>query len=213
MKVVVIIDVFRAFTTASYVLEQNPASYMLAVKQSVLSQLAAERINPLVIGKPEKGLEGRMYHIPNSPTRLLGVDILGRDVLHRTEAGARGVLEAHQADLLLAASFVNATATANYIQTIQDPQLTLIPMGHEGIKPSLEDDVCAQYIQALIEGKKMDLTPYILPLKEGPGQYFFLEDQQQYPSADFDRCLEVDRFDFAIRATVQGDYALLTRCE
>ena len=80
MKVVVIIDVFRAFTTAAYVLEHNPASYTLAVKQLVISELAAKHINPLVIGKPEKGMEGHIYHIPNSPTRLLEVDIRGRDL-------------------------------------------------------------------------------------------------------------------------------------
>jgi 2-phosphosulfolactate phosphatase len=213
MKVVVVIDVFRAFTTASYVLEHDPASYTLAVRQSVISELAAEHINPLVIGKPERGMEGHIYHIPNSPTRLLEVDILGRDIFHRTEAGARGVLQAHEADLVLAASFVNATATADYIKRLQDPQVTIVPMGHEGTTPSLEDDICSEYIQALLNGEQIEIAPYIAQFREGPGKYFFSEDQWQYPSTDFDHCLEVDRFNFAIQATVKGDYALLTRCQ
>lgn len=212
MKVVVVIDVFRAFTTASYALEHDPASYTLAVKQSVISELAVKCINPLVIGKPEKGMEGHIYQIPNSPTRLFDVNIHGRDIFHRTEAGARGILDAYEADLILAASFVNAMATANYIKALENPQVTVIPMGHEGITPSLEDDVCSVYIQALIKGEKIDLAPYIPQLKDGPGKYFFSDDQWQYPSTDFDRCLEIDRFNFAIQATVKGDYAILTRC-
>lgn len=213
MKVAVIIDVFRAFTTAAYVLQRHPASYMLGVKQSVVSELAAKYINPLVIGKPEKGLDGHIYHISNSPTRTCEVEITNRDVIHRTEAGARGVLKAQEADIILAASFVNALATVKYIQQLQDPQVKLIPMGHEGNAPSLEDDVCADYIRGLMNGEKIDLSPYIPKLKEGPGKYFFSEDQNQYPSEDFERCIEVDRFNFAIQATVKDSYALLTRCD
>lgn len=211
MKVTVIIDVFRAFTTVPYVLERNPASYALAVKQSVIAILAAKCINPLVIGKPEKGTEG-FYHIPNSPTRAQEVDITGRNIIHRTEAGAKGVLQAQTADLVLVASFVNATATANYIKRLKDPQVVYAPMGHEGTLPSLEDDVCSEYIQAIVNGKKIELAPYIPRFREGPGKYFFSEDQRQYPKEDFDRCLEVDRFSFAIQAIVKGDYAILTRC-
>jgi 2-phosphosulfolactate phosphatase len=214
MKVTVVIDVFRAFTTAAYVLDKRPASYMLAVKQSVISNLAKKHINPLVIGKPEKGMEGDMYTIPNSPTRVLEVKVLDRDVIHRTEAGAKGVLQACEADMILAASFVNAAATAKYIKTLKDPQVTIMPMGHEGVTPSLEDTVCAEYIQAVTSGKKMNLAPYIPQFKEGPGKYFFSKDQWQYPSEDFDRCLEVDRFDFAIQAILVKDtYAILKRCQ
>ena len=34
MKVVVVIDVFRAATTACYVLDRHPASYRMAVRQT-----------------------------------------------------------------------------------------------------------------------------------------------------------------------------------
>lgn len=212
MKIIIVIDVFRAFTTASYVLERRPSSYMIAQKQTVISQLASKHINPLVIGKPEKEMDGRIYHIPNSPTRVLDVEISGRDVVHRTEAGAKGILLAHDADIILVAGFVNAAATARYIKTLTNPKVTIMPMGHEGTTPSLEDDICAKYIEALIGGKTLQLTPYMPELKEGPGKYFFSEDQWQYPSTDFEHCIEVDRFDFAIQAIVKGDYAILTLC-
>jgi len=212
MLVTVVIDVFRAFTTASYVLENHPATYKLAVNHAVISRLAQEHINPVVIGKPERGVIGNIYHIPNSPTRVMDVQIGARDVIHRTEAGARGILLAKESDVVLAAGFVNARATVNYIKSLIDPQVKIVPMGHEGVTPSLEDDLCARYIQGLIDGEEIEPAPYFSQLKMGSGSYFFSEDQQQYPREDFDRCLEIDRFNFAILAEVKGEYAILSRC-
>jgi hypothetical protein len=144
--VTVVIDVFRAFTTASYILEFNPATYIITTKTDVISQLARELPNILVIGKPEKGADFT-YDIPNSPTRVQGVNVTGLNVLHRTEAGAKGILLAWDADIILAAGFVNAKATAQYIRTLINPKVKIVPMGHESTTPSLEDDVGAQYIE------------------------------------------------------------------
>lgn len=185
---------------------------MLAAQSQVVSRLALDLKNPLFIGKPEKGV-ALIYDIPNSPTRVLNIDVMGRDVLHRTEAGAKGILRAQDADIVLAAGFVNAGATVQYLSKLKNPKITILPMGHEATTPSLEDDICALYIRALIDGKKFSLTPFLPALREGPGRYFFSNDQWQYPFEDFDRCLEVGRFNFAIRAIVRGDYAILMRCE
>jgi 2-phosphosulfolactate phosphatase len=210
MKVVVVIDVFRAFTTASYALSKKPSAYYLAVKQSIITELASKQINPLIIGKPEIGLSGDLYHIPNSPTRLQEMEVEGRVVIHRTEAGARGVLQATSADIVLAAGFVNAKATALFLSYLKDAEITYYPMGHEGNTPSLEDDLCAQYIAALVTGNIVNIKPYIPHLKTGAGSYFFGADQKQYPEKDFERCLELNRFDFPIRADIKNNYALLS---
>jgi 2-phosphosulfolactate phosphatase len=212
IHVVVVIDVFRAFTTASYILNKHPASYTLALKSNVVEQLSKKLPNILLVGKPEIGAT-LIYNIPNSPTRVYELDIVNHHVLHRTEAGARGILRAKAADVILAASFVNATATANYIKRFSNPKVTILAMGHEAETPSLEDDLCASYIKALLIGKRNDIKPYVINLKEGPGKYFFDKDQKQYPAEDFDRCVDIDRFDFAICAQVQNDYAILTRCK
>jgi 2-phosphosulfolactate phosphatase len=208
LRVTVVIDVFRAFSTASYVLERNPATYVFATKSAVISRLASNFPSPLLIGKPEIGSE-LIYDIPNSPTRVYDVIITNQNILHRTEAGSKGVLLAKEADIVLVAGFVNAEATAQYINTLSNKEVSIVPMGHEGITPSLEDDLCAMYIEMLINGKKMDVTPYLEELRKGSGHYFFGEDQWQYPREDFERCLEIGRFDFAIRAVVFEDYAML----
>ncbi|MFK7974036.1 MAG: 2-phosphosulfolactate phosphatase [Rickettsiaceae bacterium] len=210
-KVSVIIDVFRAFTTACYVLEQNPKKYIYATKTGVLRECALGYTNTLFIGKNEIGANIK-YDIPNSPTRVKEIMVSDKVVLHRTEAGAKGILSAKDADIILATSFVNASATVRYIKKLQNPKIKIIPMGHEATTPSIEDDICAEYIKSLLNNKNFDINPFIQELKEGPGKYFFLKDQWQYPREDFQYCLEIDKFDFAIQAELCRDHALLIRC-
>ena len=210
MKITIVVDVFRAATTASYVLKQEPATYCLTNKSCVIARLVSSCSRPFPIGKSEIGADFS-YMIPNSPTRVKEFELKGHDVLHRTEAAAMGVLQAQGSDLVLLAGFVNADVTAAYVKTLFASEITIRPMGHEGKVHSLEDDLCAQYINALINGEDFDFSPFKLELQKGPGKYFFLEDQKQYPRKDFDRCLKIRRFNFVIIADVQDDYAILCR--
>ncbi|MGI2298387.1 2-phosphosulfolactate phosphatase [Candidatus Cardinium hertigii] len=50
IRIVVIIDVFRACTTAAYVLNHNPETYILASKSYIIERLASNFENPLLIG-------------------------------------------------------------------------------------------------------------------------------------------------------------------
>lgn len=211
LKVSVVIDVFRAFTTACYVLKKNPEKYIYATKTGVLVELAVNHTNNVFIGKNEIGANIK-YDIPNSPTRVKEIAITDKLVLHRTEAGSKGILDAVDADIILATSFVNASATVKYIEKLQNPEIKIIPMGHEATTPSIEDDICAEYIKSLLNDKNFDINPFMQKLKEGPGKYFFLENQWQYPKEDFLYCLEINKFNFAVQAKLYSNYALLMRC-
>lgn len=212
LQVTVVIDAFRAFTTAAYVLEQHPNSYRITTKSEVIARLASACKHPLLIGKSERGA-ALAYDIPNSPTRVAELSVTGRSVLHRTEAGAKGIFLAQNADIILVAGFVNAEATAEYIRKLVNPKITLAPMGHEATTPSLEDHVCALSIAALINNEKITIEKFIPALRKGSGSYFFSQDQWQYPHEDFKRCLEIGRPSFAIQAIIKKDYAILRRCQ
>lgn len=208
---VVIIDVFRAFTTACYVADRSPAAYYLLTASEAAASVPSLGGNPLLVGKAELGVD-LGYHIPNSPTLARAVDVEGRAVLHRSGAGAKGVLAATAAHEIITGSFVNAAAVARYIRRKQPPRISIVPMGHEAGTPSLEDDLCAACIAALVRGERFDLSPHLDALRTGPGKYFF-EGAAEYPAEDFDRCLERDRFDFVLQATLRGDYAELRRLD
>lgn len=211
MQVTVIVDAFRAFATASYVLQQEPACYAIATNSTVLTRLTTTVVQPFFIGKLEKDANSPTYAIPNSPTRVKELDLKGKHVYHRTAAGAKGILEAQDADIVLAAAFTNAEATACAILRLGTPKVSIIPMGHEGTAPSQEDTLCAEYLAELLKGEQSDISSRLLELKEGPGRYFFSDDQWQYPSEDFTLCTQLNQVDFAIHADVKDDYAILTK--
>ena len=93
MNVTVVIDAFRAVATAAYILHQRHREYLLTSTSASARRLAAADSDALLVGKPEIGA-WVAYNIPNSPTRVVETRIAGRHVVHRTEAGARGVLAA-----------------------------------------------------------------------------------------------------------------------
>ena len=99
------------------------------------------------------------------------------------------------------------------VEKIKGKKITIVPMGHEGVKPTLEDNVCAKYIDSLINGKNLSLDNFIPAIKKSSGKYFFSNDQRQYPQEDFKRCLKIKRFNFIIYAISQKDYAILKRCD
>jgi hypothetical protein len=113
MNVTVVIDAFRAFATAAYILHQRPGEYLLTSTSASAGRLAAADPDVLLVGKPEIGARVA-YDIPNSPTRVVETRISGRRVVHRTEAGARGVLATD--GIVLVAAFVNARATAAWLR-------------------------------------------------------------------------------------------------
>jgi 2-phosphosulfolactate phosphatase len=206
----VIIDVFRAFTTACYVLAEHPSEYLLVETSSAAARLARGFDAPLMIGKPERGADLR-YDIPNSPTRLLEVPVAGRCVIHRSDAGAHGVLAAPPEEVVLVTGFVNLSATALHIRQSGASSVQIIPMGHEGTTPSLEDNLCGDALRCALAGQSIGISQHLAEIRDGSGKYFFEADQAQYPHQDFDRCLEIDRFNFAVRAMVFSDYAKLIR--
>lgn len=210
----IVIDVFRAFSAACYILAGSPASYFLATNTSTIMRLANKFSDAILVGKPEIGCE-LQYDVPNSPTRIKALDLKNRVILHRTEAGAKGVMRALEdsKSLVFAASFLNADATVKELKRLKISNIKLQPMGHEGKTPTLEDDVCAQYIEALFDGKVIDVNEYYAEIRNDAGKYFFQDDQWQYPSQDFDCCLQLKLCQFAIQAVREENYACMRRCD
>lgn len=210
----VIIDVFRAFTTACYLMEGEPRDYFLVGDSAAAARLAATVAAPFLVGKPELGAALR-YDIPSSPTRARGQPVAGRTIIHRTGAGARGILRAVAATELIAASLVNLDAIVRYLRARARPEdlITLVCMGHEGETPSDEDELCADAIAAGLRGEPFDLAPRARDLREGPGRYFFTDAQDEYPSEDFARCTAPAHHDFVLRAERRGDHARLVRVD
>lgn len=199
--VAVVIDVFRAFTTACHAAAAgarpllpaaSPESAMALLKVFPDAITAGERY-----GRPLPG-----FDFGNSPALLeeSKFRLAGHPFIQSTHAGTRGLLAAIGADEVLAASLVNAAATARYLQAIRAELVTLVPMGWTGEEPAEEDDLCAEYIAARLSGETPDTTGFAAQLRSAAAAAKFFDPNQPWaPEEDFRLCLRVNRFPFALR--------------
>jgi 2-phosphosulfolactate phosphatase len=202
---VVIIDVFRAFSVACYALDGGAAGIIATESPEEALRLKVNHRNALLAGeRNERKIDG--FDFGNSPTEIIKGDLNGRILIHCTTAGTRGLAVALSADTLLAASIVNASATAEYIMNAGPSHVTLVAMGYRGEQPASEDDLCASMIEAALEGRKPDWDERLAELRTGSGKRFFDPGNIDFsPPTDFFLCTMTDRFDFALVAERRYD--------
>ena len=136
---VVVIDVFRAFSLAAHAYARGVAA-MIPVA-SIDDALELKRRHPdwLALGerhaRPLPGFDGG-----NSPSDLERIDVRGRTVIHTTHAGTQGLTGAVCADEVIAGALVTAGAIVRYIRMRAPAVVTLVRMGHEAQERCVEDD-------------------------------------------------------------------------
>jgi len=195
----VIIDVFRACTTAAYALS-NGADKILPVC-TVEEVFNIKKNNPDYILMGEVGgkkVEGFDYG--NSPSSIKKVNFTGKTIVFRTNAGTRGIVNAVNAEEILVGNFVNMQATINHIK-IKDPEtVTLVAMGNATDSKRDEDELCAKYIKDSLEERQPDFNEIkdYLRAYEG-GLKFFNPSKPHFPEEDFECALDFNKFDFVLK--------------
>ena len=195
----VIIDVFRAFTTAAYVMA-NGAERIIPVG-TVEEAFELRRLHPewVLIGE-RRGIKVEGFDYGNSPHEVGQADFSGRTVVQTTGAGTQGVVNAEEAEAILLGSFVIAGALVRYIEEAQPGVVSLVAMGSVGVEPSEEDESCAAYIEGCLRGSPPDFGEIRSRIMASPsGAKFFDPSQPQFREEDFHLALELDRFDFVLR--------------
>lgn len=143
----VVIDVLRAFSTAAYAVAWGATQLRLVESLATALDLAERRPDSLTM---KDGPPDPRFDLVNSPGHLRGVDIIGRVIVQKTTAGTVGALAARHASPLLCGSFVNAGATARFLQRARVDRVTFVITGDDGHAD--EDQACADYIAALLSG-------------------------------------------------------------
>jgi 2-phosphosulfolactate phosphatase len=196
----VIIDVFRAFSTACYIME-NGAKKIIPVSDTIQAFRMKER-NPefILVGEEfEKQIPG--FDFGNSPLHILNTDFTGKTIVHRTSSGTLGMVSATGADELLTGSFVNTGAIINYIQKKNPGIVTLVCMGYAALRPIEEDTLCAEYISEALNGRQPDFQKMVKIIKDTSAKRFFDPANASFsPPEDVDLCLDLNRFNFVLRA-------------
>lgn len=209
--VAIVIDVFRAFSVACYAFSRGAKQVIPVGDIEEAFELRESYTDALLVGeRGGKKLEG--FDHGNSPTEILELDLSGRTLIHTTHAGTQGLINTSNAETVFTGALVNAKATAQCIRSVSPTVVTLVRMGLEATRNSDEDDLCAKYIESLLLDKPFD-TPSIEPqLRSSPfSERFFDESKPWSPASDFELCVEVDRFNFAVRAEQIEDSRLSLR--
>ena len=200
LDTVVVIDVIRAFTTAPFAIAAG-ASQILPVSSVEEALALRERFPGSQVMGEVGGFPPEGFDWGNSPAAFVGQDLRGRTLIQRTGAGTQGLVRSRQATTLVAASFVNASATIRFLQQHNPAQVTFVATDPRG-----EDRLCAHYLHGLLEGKMMDAAAILAQVRamgEQLLEYWRVSGRVSAAqltafSADLDCCTDLDRFDFAL---------------
>ena len=181
-----IVDVFRAFTTAAFCVAAGAREIVLVGDHE--EALEMKRADPSLFltgeigGRPIAGFDAG-----NSPSVIEKLDLSGRRVVQRTSSGTQGVVAAAQAEEILLGSLVIASATARYLANAD--LVTVVAMGASAQERSEEDELGAAFIAARLRGETANAS---LELRDDTVW------ESWFPRRDAELALEVDRFSFAL---------------
>jgi len=203
--VAVIIDVFRAFSTACYAFDSGAVRVITTSEIEKAFFLKKSYRNSVLAGeRDEKKIEG--FDFGNSPTEIIKADLCGKTVILTTTAGTNGLINAEKADVLLTGSLLNIRAVVKYIKKINPLHVSLVAMGYRAAISATEDLLCAEMIRTGLTGKNIKFDEQIKELRFSSGARFFMpENIFHSPPTDFFLCTMTDRFDFVLRGEKRED--------
>jgi 2-phosphosulfolactate phosphatase len=204
--IALVIDVFRAFTVAPHAVAAG-ASRVIPVAAIEDALALRDRLPGAVLIGERHARKLPGFDAGNSPTDVLALGVAGRPVVHTTHAGTQGLTAATGADEVLTASLVNVSALVRYVRSRAPTQVTIVRMGHEARERCAEDDLCAEALVGLFEGRPAPTTAEARDrLRDAPAALKFFDPACDWaPRPDFDYCTEVDRFDFVLRLQTAPD--------
>ncbi|GHE50582.1 putative 2-phosphosulfolactate phosphatase [Streptomyces cellulosae] len=203
--VAVVVDVMRAYTVAAWAFARGAERVVLA--ESLDEALALKARHPEWMTLKD-GLPAPGFDLVNSPVLLRNTDLSGRTVVQKTTAGTVGALAVKDASLVLCASFVVAEATVAVLRARASREVTFVVTGGSG--RAEEDLACAEYIAGRAHGDIIDADPY---LRRATASRSAAELTQGVRAGsapeDVSLCLELDRFPFAMAASVEDSLMVL----
>jgi 2-phosphosulfolactate phosphatase len=203
--IVVIIDVFRAFSVACYAFDSGASQYIAVGDVKSAFELHKKHRNSVLVGeREERKIAG--FDFGNSPTELLLANLSGVTVIHTTTAGTSGLVNAENASVLVTGSLVNAGAIVKYILSLKPKHVSLVAMGYRASVSADEDLLCARIITERLRGNQPDYFTELSEMKKGAGKRFFDPSNIEFsPPTDFFLCTMVDRFNFVLKAERRYD--------
>ena len=208
---VVIVDVFRAFTTAAVALARGADRIIMVAGIEEALRLRAQGAGEICVGEVN-GIRPEGFDFGNSPHEMMTAPLQGKTVIQSTRAGTTGVAAAAQAEAVYAGSFVVAEATARAVLRDSPAQTTIVAMGWNARVRTDEDELCALYLRNLLQGRRPDPESLVrLVRASGEAAKFGDPLQPHFHREDLEIALEVNKYDFAIRVVKEDGFLVARR--
>ncbi len=210
--VVIIIDVFRAYTTAAVALSRGVEKIVLVAEIEEAIALREQGVGELCVGEVG-GMRPEGFDFNNSPSQMANADIEGKTIIQSTRAGTVGMAAAARAERLYGGSFAVASATVRAVERRRPELITIVAMGSEGIVRVDEDEQCALFLKNLFQGRRADHEAVRTLVMAGEeSQKYDDPTRPHFPPEDREMALRIDSHDFAIRVE-REDGLLVARRE
>ena len=208
---VVIVDVFRAFTTAAVALARGARQIVMVADPAEALALREKGVGEITVGEVN-GIRPEGFDFGNSPYEMTQTSLEGKVVIQSTRAGTTGVAAATQAEAVYGASFVVADATAQAVLRDNPSYVTIVAMGWNARVRTDEDELCALYLRNRMQGRRPDPDALRkLVLESGEVAKFRDPNQPHFHPQDLDITLEVNKYDFAVRIRREDDLLVARR--
>ena len=208
---VVIVDVFRAFTTAAVALARGAGRIIMVAEIAEALRLRDQGVGEICVGEVN-GIKPEGFDFGNSPHEMMQASLQGKVVIQSSRAGTTGVAAATQAEAVYAGSFVVAEATAEALRRDDPPRVTIVAMGWNARVRTDEDELCALYLRNLLQGRRPDAEAVRrLVLASGEAAKFGDPQQPHFHRENLEIALEIDKYDFAIRVVKEDGFLVARR--
>ena len=197
----VIVDVFRAFTTAAIAFSRGAYKVILVAEVDEALDLRRRGLGDLCMGEVA-GIRPEGFDFGNSPFELSQADVRGKTLIQSTRAGTVGVAAARNADRIYAGSLVIAEATVKAVLKGSPDTVSIVAIGAEGRERSDEDEQCALYMRNLLEGRRPDRDAVrSLVLAGAESQKYGDPARPHFHPKDREIALRIDTIPFAIEVS------------
>jgi len=203
--IVVVIDVLRAFSNAAYAFSRGAKAIYPVGSVEEAFKLKAELPNALAAGEVG-GLPPKGFDFGNSPAQTTELDLTNKVIVQSSGAGTKGIVRSVKAETMLAASFVVAGPTINYIHKLDPETVTFVITGQYATGHGDEDLACAEYLELLLKGQQPETFPYINRVFKSRDAIHHLDPKEtRFPLFDLDLSTRIDAFDFAMLVTKENN--------
>jgi 2-phosphosulfolactate phosphatase len=153
--IVVVIDVFRASDTILAMFDVG-IKEIITTKTLTEARTLKKKFPTYLLCGERNRIKPIDFDYDNSPTTIAKTKVKIKKAILTTSAGSQAIINATKADEIIIGCFRNAEAVKKYIKRKKSKRVSLIAIGTNAKVKAIEDELCAEYLKALLEGETPD---------------------------------------------------------